>query len=394
MLTDSHCKKAKAREKLYRISDFKGLYLEIKPNGVKAWRYRFKINGKESLFALGEYPSTPLAEAREKCEAARKLVKQGINPVTNRQQEKIKREKDNANTFEAVAREWIALRDWEEITKTRRLDMLERVVFPTIGKVPARHVTSQEVLDILQNTLKRGAPSVAAEAKRTMSAIFEFAVATLRADSDPVWIVRKSLPPNKTQHKQALSKDEIGKLLNDFDGHGGNFQTIKAFQLLWLTLTRPNESVQAEWKEFDLTNKTWTIPPHRMKARREHKVPLPDEAITLLNAMHPISGHTTFVFPHRDDRKRPMSDASLRGALNKLGWGKRYSPHATRTTGSTRLNELGFRADIIEAQLAHAEPNSARRSYNHATYFEERQEMMEKWSQLLNEWKAKNATTE
>lgn len=394
MLTDSQCKKAKAREKLYRISDFKGLYLEVKPNGVKAWRYRFKLDGKESLFALGEYPSTSLAEAREKCEAARKLVKQGTNPAANRLQEKIKREKDNVNTFEAVAREWITLRDWEDITKARRLDMLERVAFPTIGKIPARQVTSQQVLNILQSTLKRGAPTVAAEAKRTMSAVFEFAVATLRADSDPVWIVRKALPPNKTQHKQALSTEEIGKLLTDFDGHGGNFQTIKAFQLMWLTLTRPNETVQSEWKEFDLENKIWIIPPNRMKGRREHKVPLPEAAIALLKAMHPISGHTKFVFPHRDDRKRPMSDASLRGALNKLGWGGKFSPHATRTTGSTRLNEFGFRADIIEAQLAHAEPNSVRRSYNHAIYFEERRQMMEKWSQLLNEWKANNGTTE
>ncbi|MGK5070009.1 tyrosine-type recombinase/integrase [Janthinobacterium sp. RT4P48] len=387
MLTDARCRSAKPMEKLYRLNDYKGLYLEIKPSGVKAWRYRFKLAGKESLFALGDYPSVGLADAREKCEDARKLVRLGVSPVQNRQFEKIRREMDSANTFEAVAKEWLALKDWEDVTKTRRLDMLQRVVFPSIGKLPVRQITSAHVLDILMKTVKRGAPSVAAEAKRTMSSVFELAVATLRADTDPVWAVRKSLPPNKTQHKRALSVEEIGKLLVDFDGHGGNFQTINAFRLMWLTLTRPNESVKAEWSEFDIENALWKIPAQRMKARREHVLPLPTQALDLLKAMRPVTGNTKFVFPNRDDRARPMADAALRQALKKLGWATKYSPHGTRTTGSTRLNEIGFRHDVIEAQLAHAEPNAVRRAYNHATYFEERRVMMQKWADLLDEWR-------
>ncbi|MBE3027377.1 integrase arm-type DNA-binding domain-containing protein [Janthinobacterium sp. GW458P] len=387
MLTDARCRSAKPMEKLYRLNDYKGLYLEIKPSGVKAWRYRFKLGGKESLFALGDYPSVGLADAREKCEDARKLVRLGVSPVQNRQFEKIRREMDSANTFEAVAKEWLALKDWEDVTKTRRLDMLQRVVFPSIGKLPVRQITSAHVLDILMKTVKRGAPSVAAEAKRTMSSVFELAVATLRADVDPVWAVRKSLPPNKTQHKRALSVEEIGKLLVDFDGHGGNFQTINAFRLMWLTLTRPNESVKAEWSEFDIENALWKIPAQRMKARREHLLPLPTQALDLLKAMRPVTGNTKFVFPNRDDRARPMADAALRQALKKLGWATKYSPHGTRTTGSTRLNEIGFRHDVIEAQLAHAEPNAVRRAYNHATYLEERRVMMQKWADLLDEWR-------
>ena len=135
MLTDAHCRAAKPKEQLYRLNDLRGLYLEVKPNGVKAWRYRFKLAGKGSWFALGDYPLVSLAEARAKCDEARKLVKQGINPVQNRQLERLKREHDSANTFEAIAKEWLALRDWEEVTKKRRLDMLERVVFPSIGKL-------------------------------------------------------------------------------------------------------------------------------------------------------------------------------------------------------------------------------------------------------------------
>jgi len=159
--------------------------------------------------------------------------------------------------------------------------------------------------------------------------------------------------------------------------------------LMWLTFSRPNESFQAEWLEFDLEKALWQIPARRMKARRDHLVPLPTQAVALLNAMRPITGHTKFVFPNRGDRSRPMADAALRQALKKLGWATKYSPHGTRTTGSTGLNELSYRYDVIEAQLAHAEPNSARRSYNHATYLDERREMMQKWADLLDEWRKK-----
>ncbi|WP_460953531.1 tyrosine-type recombinase/integrase [Pseudomonas marginalis] len=394
MLTDAHCRAAKPKDKLYRINDARGLYLEVKPNGVRAWRYRFKLCGKASWFALGDYPDLSLANAREKCDEARKLVRQGINPVQNRQLTKIRREIDASNTFEMIAQEWLALKGWEPVTKSRRLAMLKRVVFPSIGKLPVRTITSAHVLEILNKTVKRGAQSVAAEAKRTMSGVFELAVATLRADTDPVWPVRKALPANKTQHKAALSSDQVGNLLNAFESHGGHFQTQMAFKLMWLTLTRANESVQAKWDEFDLANGLWKIPKERMKARREHLLPLPRQAISVLTTMQPITGQGTFVFPNRDDRHKPMSDAAFRQALKKLGWATIYSPHGTRTTGSTRLNEMGYRPDAIEAQLAHAEPNSVRRAYNHAIYMDERAEMMQRWADKLDLWKmeASNAS--
>ncbi len=387
MLTDAHCRAAKPKEQLYRLNDLRGLYLEVKPNGVKAWRYRFKLGGKGSWFALGDYPAVSLAEARDKCEEARKLVKQGINPVQNRQLERFKREQDSANTFEAVAKEWLALKDWEDITKKRRLDMLERVVFPSIGKLPVRDITPAHILTILTKTVKRGAPTVAAEAKRTMSGIFELAVATLRADNDPVWPVRKALPANKTQHKTALTTAQVGKLLNDFDNHRGGYQVNFCVQLMWWTLARPSEAAEAEWAEFDLDAALWTIPARRMKARREHVVPLPAQAVKMLRRLHAISGDRTHLFPGRDDRNRPMSVRSIRQALKVLGWSGTYSPHGTRTTGSTRLNEMGYRSDAIEAQLAHAEPNSVRRTYNHATYLEERRDMMQAWADKLELWK-------
>ena len=387
MLTDAHCRSAKPKEKLYRLNDQRGLYLEVKPSGVKAWRYRFALNGKSSMIGLGEYPTVRLSEARERCEATRKLVKEGINPAQQRQLDRIRQANEASNTFDVIAREWLLTKDWEYITKNRRHDMLQRVVFPSIGKLPVREITSAHVLSILQSTHKRGAPSVAAEARRTMSAIFEFAVATLRANSDPVWPVRKALPTNKTQHKTALSVDQIGQLLRDFDNHRCTFQLNYCVQLMWWTLGRPSEVAEAEWSEFDLESGVWRIPSQRMKARKEHVVPLPRQAIQMLNVLRGITGNRTHLFPGRDNRQKPMAVASMRQALKALGWSGKFSPHGTRTTGSTRLNELGYRPDAIEAQLAHADQNSVRRAYNHATYFDERRSMMQDWADHLDVWR-------
>jgi len=239
---------------------------------------------------------------------------------------------------------------------------------------------------VLETAARRNGLTVAAEAKRTMSGVFELAVSTLRADTDPVYPVRKAVPANKTQHKRALSVAEIGDLLRAFSAHCGRHETATAFRLMWLTLCRPNEVIEAEWSEFDLDAGVWHIPAARMKMRRDHVVPLPSQAVDTLRALHGITGQWGHVFPGRDDRRKPMTLASLRQALKTLGWAGRYSPHATRVTGSTRLNEMGYAPDWIERQLAHAEPNAVRRTYNHADYFADRAKMMQQWADMLDAW--------
>jgi integrase len=410
MLTDTQCRNSKPKDKPYKLADDKGLYLEVKPTGVKAWRYRFELvkdgTRKESVFAIGDYVSssnteTPeaaklrraggrftLAEARDERVKARGLVKQGINPAHQRQQNRVQVVQDFATTFESVAKEWLALRDWEDVTKARRLDMLTRVVFPKIGILPVKSVTPAHVLDVLTTAAKNNGPSVAAEAQRTMSAVFDLAVATLRADNDPVYPVRKALPKNKTQHKRALTITEVGQLMRDLAGYERNFQTVAAFRLQWLTLARPNEVLGAQWSEFDLDAAVWRIPAERMKMRKEHLVPLPTQAVDILRKVQAVNGHRAHVFPHRDDREKQMTDATLRQALGYMGWAGKYSPHATRHTGSTRLNELGFNRDWIERQLAHAERNSVRGTYNQAEHFDSRATMMQQWADLLDSWQA------
>jgi len=410
LTTDTQCRNAKPEGKPYKLVAGKGLYLEVKPNGVKAWRYRFELRDggtiRESVFAIGEYASAPtvesedeaqarragrrftFAEAQKEREKARVLVKQGINPAKQRQFERVKRQHENATTFKAVAVEWLALRDWEEITKARRLNMLDRVVFPRIGELPIKQITPAHILDVLKTSAKDNGPSVAAEAKRTMSGVFDLAVSTLRADTNPVYPVRNALPANKTQHKRALSVGQIGQLLRDLDKHGGRHETVAAFRLMWLTLCRPAEAVEAQWSEFDLDLAIWRIPAERMKKRKEHVTPLPTQAVSILRAMQPITGMRTHVFPGRDDRTKPMAVASFRQMLHVLGWSGKFSPHATRTTGSTRLNEMGYPADWIERQLAHTEPNAVRRTYNHADYLADRAKMMQHWANMLDAWKA------
>jgi integrase len=409
MLNDTQCRAAKPKDKPYKLSDGKGLHLEVKPNGVKAWRYRFELREgdttRESMFAIGEYCIAPagesaeetkarkagrrftLAEARDERIKARALVKQGINPAQSRQLDRIKLEQENATTFEAVAHEWVALRDWAEITKAKRLNMLTRVVFPKIGVLPMRAITPAHILDVLNTSAKKNGLTVAAEAKRTMSKVFELAISTLRAEADPVHPVRNAIPKNKTQHKRPLSSDEIGQLLRDVGGHAGRHETLAAFNLMWLTLCRPSEAVDAEWAEFDLDAGIWSIPSCRMKKRKEHVLPLPTQAVELLRGIHGITGRHVHVFPGRDDKEKSMDVASFRQMLNVLGWGGKFSPHATRTTGSTRLNEMGFSSDWIERQLAHEEPNKVRSTYNHAKHMDDRAKMMQQWADMLDAWK-------
>lgn len=386
-ISDANLRAAKPKDKTHKIAAGGGLYLEVTPAGSKLWRWKYRLHGKENRFAIGRYPDISLKEAREAAEAARKQVKEGQHPAQLKQQNRLLAARDQKNTFEAIAREWIALRDWEEITKKRRINMLERVVFPHIGNFPAKQIIPAQILEILEKADKKNGNSVANEAKRTMASVFEFAIATLRATHDPVHPVRKALPANKTQHKRPLTADEIGQLLRDVDSHGGYHQIQCAFNLMWLTLARPTEAVEAEWSEMDLDAALWRIPAERMKKRKEHLIPLPHQAVTLLRGMHTLSGTKKHVFPHRDDKTKPMVTASFRQMLNVLGWSGKFSPHATRTTGSTHLNEMGYSPDWIERQLAHEEPNAVRRTYNHADYLKDRTEMMQCWANLLDEWK-------
>lgn len=411
MLSIVKCRGAKAKARPYKLTDSNGLYLEVRPSGRKYWRFRYEVVAAgrrlERLYSLGDFVLAPsaesfeaatkrqagrqftLAEARLERDKIRGLVRQGLCPTQERKRLLGLQREDSAMTFELVAEEWIALQSWEDITKTRRRQMLQRVVMPHIGRLSVKSITSKHILELLKLAATNNGPTVAAEAKRTLSRVFGHAIATLRLEQDPVIPLRGALPANKTQHKRPLSREEVGDLINAIQAYDRNHQTVGAFMLMWLTLCRPNEAVGAVWAEIDFDNGLWRIPSNRMKMREAHVSPLPKQAIEILRRMQAINGAHLHVFPHRDNRNQPMTEGALRQALHQLGWSGKYSPHATRATGSTILNELGYNRDWIERQLAHRDKDSARSAYNHANYLQDRRRMLQAWADLLDDLGAK-----
>jgi len=405
MLTDTRIRKATAKKAPYRIKDANGLHVEVRPTGAKLYRYRYRIGGRENLYALGEYAQDTageakpeakarreggrftLAEARLERDRARGLVKQGIHPAHERELERLKREHQAASTFEAVAREWLAqnAKHWDARTLQQRQRLLEREVFPDIGKLPIRDVTPAHLLAILKR-LEKKAPSFAVIAQQAIGATFRLAVSTLRADSDPSAPLRGSIKAPPTQHKTPLEAKEIPGFFKALDEYNGNFQTKAALRLVWLTLTRTNETLRAKWGEFDLDAATWKIPGKRMKGRtvNPHVIPLPTQAVEVLQRLHAVTGDGEYLFPNRSDAKRPAAVTLLNKAVSSMGYAGKFSPHGIRTTGSTMLNEQGFNGDWIERQLAHKDRNETRASYNGAKYLDQRRDMVQQWADHLD----------
>jgi integrase len=401
-LTDTAIRAAKKADRPYKLADGGGLLLEVRPTGAKLWRYRYRIDGKENVFAGGEYAEAPRAETLAEAERRRAagrltlaearvartdwadLVRQGTHPAHQRKLDAIRRVRENADTLRVVGAEWLASKDWEQETKDAWERMLKLHVYPDLGEMAVRRIASPEVLNVLKK-IEATAPTIAAQAKRALSGIFELAIATLRADRDPVWPVRKAIKMPKPNHRKPLPLSEVGRLLQLVDESAANLQTKIAFRMLWFTLARPNEVLGAPWPEIDLDAAVWRIAPERMKMREPHIVPLPRQAIDDLRKLHVLTGERALLFPNRNDPRRPSTDNTLRVLVRELGFSGIYSPHATRATGSTWLNEAGYRSDLIERQLAHGEKDPVRGSYNFAIHLDERRDMMQRWADVLGE---------
>lgn len=387
-LTDLKVRKAKPSASPYKISDARGLHIEIRPTGTKLWRYRYRFGGKETMLSLGEYPDVSLEEAREARDKARKMVKAGVHPSQQRKLEVIQRKYEGENTFAAIANEWLekSKGDWAGRTYSQRKNLLERDVFPVIGDLPIKQVQANPalVLSILQSLEKR-APSFAIIAQQAISSTFRRAMATLRAESDPIPALRGAIKVPPTKHKTPLAQSEFAEFFNSIDTFTGSFQTKAAIRLLWYTLARTNELLKAKWVEFDLDVAEWRIPGSRMKKRTvtDHVVPLSPQAVDVLRALHRITGSCEYLFPSRSSLRKPVSDGLIWKAFESMGYAGKFSPHGIRTTGSTILNERGYNSDWIERQLAHMDRNETRASYNGAKYLDSRRQMMSQWADFI-----------
>ena len=386
-LTDAKIRSTKPGATPDKLTDSGGLYIEVRPSGAKLWRYRYRIAGKENVYALGTYPQIPLTEARAERDKARALVKQGIHPAHNRQALLTSQVAENANTFEAVAREWIEQRrlKWSgyylrQVEKTLAAD-----AYPYIGTLPMRSIRAAHLLEIIKRAEKRGAETVAILLRQWMSAIFRYAVATLRAEADPAAALKGAIHRPKVEHSKPLARKEIPDFLKALESYGGYRTTSIALRLLMLTFVRTVELRGAEWTEFDLDGAEWRIPAERMKMREVHTVPLSAQAVELLRELHTLTGGQRFLFPNYRRPKTCMTATTLNRAIERMGYGGKFSGHGFRATASTMLNELGYRSDLIERQLAHAERSKVRASYNQAEYMPERVAMMRAWSNLIDE---------
>jgi integrase len=385
-LTDTAIRNAKPKPKAYKLIDGNGLFLMVSPAGTKLWRYRYRIGGSENLFAIGEYPTISLLEAREQRDAARRLAKEGIHPSQHRRAARLVSATEAANTFESVAKEWIAQNraHWSAYYCRQVETVLSSDVFPKVGGLPIRSVTAAHVLAIIKAIEAREAPSIALLTRQWVSAIFRYAVATLRADADPAAALRGAIRKPKTQHKRPLGRNELGLFLDRVSATKSGMLVRTALRLLLLTFVRPGELRCARWSEFDLEAAEWKIPAARMKMREAHTVPLSLQAMELLQELKPFSGNNPRLFPNLRDPKRDMSPTTLNRALERMGYKGDFSAHGFRATASTILNEFGYRPDVIERQLAHQERNKVRASYNQAAYMPERKKMMQDWADYLD----------
>lgn len=387
MLTETAVRAARATQKPEKLFDGGGLYLLVNPQGSRLWRLKYRIHGKEKLLAIGAYPDVSLKRAREKRDEARRLLADGIDPSAQRKAEKTA----NATTFEAIAREWLALQQKKLSASTydKAIWIFETLLFPFIGSQPIHRLTASDVLGAIRRIEARGKHETAHRAKQRCGQIFRYAVSTGRADRDPTADLRGALAPVVTTSRPAITEPtQIAQLLTAIDGYTGHVSTAYALKLAPLLFVRPGELRGARWEEFDLDGKepVWRIPAERMKMRELHIVPLPSQAVALLKELRPWSSGSEYLFPSPLSLKRPISNNTVNTALRRLGYtSDQMCGHGFRAMASTCLNEQGWHPDVIELQLAHREQNKVRAAYNRAERMPDRKKMMQAWADYLDE---------
>ena len=391
-LTDLEIRKAKHSDKPYRMSDEKGLFLLVHPNGSKYWRQKYRFGGKEKLLAFGVYPEVSLTEARERRDAARKLLANGADPGEVKKAQKADDKLRAENPFEIVCREWLeakrAVASPAQVKKAKA--RLEKDVFPWLGGRPVNEITAPEILAVLRRIDARGARYTAHKAKSEISQVFRYAIATGRAERDPCPDLRGAIPPAKSEHMASITDPEgVAELLRAMDAFSGTFPVQCALRLAPLLFVRPGELRQAEWKDINLERGEWRF--LVSKTNTDHLVPLSTQAVAILRELHPLTGQGRYVFPGARDTKVPMSNATVNAALRRMGYDTRteITGHGFRAMARTILHEeLHQKPEVIEHQLAHQVPDTLGNAYNRTRFLKERTVMMQIWADYLDRLKA------
>lgn len=384
MLNDTRVRTVKRREKAFKLSDERGLFLLVTPTGGRLWRLKYRVQGREKLISLGAYPDVTLKRAREKRNAARRLIADGVDPSVQRKAERAAL----AQSFEGVAKEWLELQTKSLAPETISIltARLDSALYPYIGSRPISAITAQEVLHALRRIEARGRHETAHRVRALAGRVFRYAVATGRAQHDVAADLMGALAPVKSKNFASVTDPlRVGELMRAIHGYSGHPVTALALKLAPLVFVRPGELRAAEWSEFDLANAEWRIPGQHMKMGEPHLVPLSRQALAILRELQPLARGGRYLFPSLRTRDRPMSDNTINAALRRMGYtSEEQTGHGFRTMASTLLNEQGFPPDVIELQLAHTERNKVRAAYNKAQRLPERRGMMQAWADYLD----------
>lgn len=389
-LTKIQCDRAvcPADRSFVRLTDGLGMYLEVLAAGGKYWRMKYRHAGKEKRLALGVYPAVTLAQARKARDQAREALARGDDPAQIKREAKLSKAINDANTFEAVARQW--WQHWSGPKSPRHaayvIRRLEADVFPALGGRPLASVTAPALLAMAKGIEARGAVDIAKRSLQTCGQIMRFAVAHGLIERNPAADVKPAdaLKPRNKENYARLDAKEMPELLRKIEAYTGSAYTRLAMKLMTLTFVRTGELIGARWAEFDLPAAQWRIPAERMKMKTPHIVPLAAQTVEVLQALQTISGASALLFPGERDHEKPMSNNTILGALKRMGYLHRMTGHGFRGVASTILHELGHGHHLIELQLAHQERNATVAAYNHATYLTDRTAMMQAWANHID----------
>ena len=397
LLSDAALRRAKPTDKLQRLRDGDGLYLLLRPDGKRWWRFDYRCGGKDKTLSVGVYPDVTLARARQRADEIRQQLLDGIDPSAARKAKVTGvATGEVSDSFEIIAREWHAGRapTLSGNTSKNILLRLQNNAFPYIGQKSVRELRAPDVLDVLRRIEARGLGETARRVHQLIAQVMRYAVATGRADADPTPALRGALKPVMVRHHAAVIEPvELGAMLRAFEGYSGGVVVRTAVQLQVMLFVRPGELRRMEWAELDLDGAQWRIPGEKMKMREPHIVPLPQQAVALLKDLRPFSSRSRYVFPSPRSNDRPMSENAVNVALRALGYDRdTVTGHGFRATARTILDEkLRYRIEVIEMQLAHAVRDPLGRAYNRTKYLEERNDMMQAWADYLDKLKAESA---
>ena len=395
-LSDARIRALKPRDKPFKVSDFDGLFISVRPNGSRLWQFKYRVEGKEKLLSFGKYPAISLAQARTLRDAARAAVASGVDPGETKQEEKRIRREGRRQTFAKLADAFLTKAEKEGRAKAtlEKNEWLLGMAKVDFGKKPMAEVTAPMVLACLRKVEAKGNYETARRLRSKIGAVFRYAVANGIADTDPTYALRDALiRPTVTPRAAITDPKALGGLLRAIEAFEGQVTTRIALQLLAILVQRPGELRHAKWREFDLEAAVWSIPPERMKMRRPHRVPLPAQALAFLEELRPITGYGDYLFPSLRSAKRPMSENTLNAALRRMGFSSdEMTAHGFRASFSTLANESGlWNPDAIERALAHVEANEVRRAYARGEHWEERVRMADWWAGQFDEIKAKSS---